>query len=91
MQKVLLVMAVILLSGSHAIASNLKPDDASESDLAGCHLIRGETSSVNIILSQEDLANSDLSQNCKKTVVADAAPPDRGSPDTRGGDSSDKK
>lgn len=85
MQKILLIMAVILLSGSHAIASNLKPNQSSEQDMTGCHLVPTKPSSVNIIFNQDYLTNNDLSKDCGKTVIADAAPPDRGSPDTRGG------
>lgn len=91
MQKFLLVMAVVLLSGSHAIASNLKPHDSKEQDVAGCHLAPRETSSINISVSQDYLTKTDLSKDCGETVIADAAPPDRGSPDTRGGSQEDKK
>ena len=93
MKKLLIILGVVLLSGTDAFAANLNIEESASHNLETCSFIGSKTTEVRAI-NKGMLNNANIQDSRLDTInqrgnipstVAQAVPPDRGSPDTRGG------
>jgi hypothetical protein len=93
MKKLLIILGVVLLSGTDAFAANLNIEESANHNLETCSFIGSKTTEV-IAIEKDMLNNANIQDSRLDTInrtgnsrstVAQAVPPDRGSPDTRGG------
>lgn len=96
MKKLVIILGVVLLSGTDVLAAKLNIKDSMNHNIETCSSMCSNTTQVSAI--EKGMHNNDLIQDSRSDTinrrgnipltVADVAPEDRGSPDTRGGSDS---
>jgi hypothetical protein len=96
MKKLLIILGVVLLSGTDVLAAKLNIKDSMNHNLETCSSMCSNTTQVSAI--EKGMHNNDPIQDSRpnainskgniRLTIADVAPEDRGSPDTRGGSDS---
>jgi hypothetical protein len=96
MKKLIIILGVVLLSGTDVLAAKLNIKDSMNHNIETCSSICSNTTQVSAI--EKGMHNNDLTHDSRpdtinrreniRLTIADVAPEDRGSPDTRGGSDS---
>lgn len=98
MNKIIIIIGLVLLSGTHAQAANYPSDVSAMQQLENLSIISGDTTNLvspktgrpDMAITEDGKSNTvNMKRNIRLIITendpAPPAPPDRGSPDSRGG------